>query len=399
MTSPVPGWCTNWQAYNTPRLWAMVADEDNPEAWRQVAAMGAMAETVKDQRSRLQAARAALAEAWPPEVNASAEAFLFKMDDLLLNMETTRQVADENAARLGEVLEALRQAKVHIKPLYDEYIDKSDDWVPSWWDKAEPELDEKARGHMIAAENAIAGPAAKITPPDAYTLQTEDKLISEKRSVPAPSGGDSTSAGRSASGRDSTDAGRVPHDPPPPLPGHEPILPDGDRPTTDTPGPALAGTTPSPAVVPPVTPSPLGPTPGQPGGLGVPGLFSPGGSSIPMRGPLRPFSTSPKATPFGSVIGASPMRGAGSPGKPTPPSWLPMSGRPGRVDSGQRAAGSARPMVGMPGSGQRDRRGRDSGTFDPDDPWFTAEGIDPVIEPSRHEPRHDPGPGVIGWHP
>jgi hypothetical protein len=35
--------------------------------------------------------------------------------------------------------------------------------------------------------------------------------------------------------------------------------------------------------------------------------------------------------------------------------------------------------------------------FDPDDPWATAEGVSPVIEPSLHEPLHDPGPGVIGW--
>jgi hypothetical protein len=382
----------------------MVADEDNPESWKQVAAMGAMAQTVKDQRSRLQAAREALAQAWPPEINPSAEAFLTKMDDLLLNMETTRQLADQNAARLGEVLEALRQAMVNIRPLYDEYVDKSDDWVPSWWDKAEPELDEKARGHMIAAENAIADPASKITPPDPYTLQTEDKLVREKRSV-STSGADRTSIDPSASGRDSEDGVRVPHDPPPPLPGHTPLLADGKAPTTGPSGPGLASVvSPSPAgLLPATSPSPasLG---GPSAGLGVPGLFSP---RVPMSSPGRasgtaaPFSTAPKATPFGTVIGGSPLRGNGSSGRPTPPSWLPItSGQPGRTGSGRNGGNVAPPLAGMPRADQRGRRSRDGNIpFDPDDPWFTEEGVDPVIEPSRDEPRHDPGPGVIGWHP
>jgi hypothetical protein len=35
--------------------------------------------------------------------------------------------------------------------------------------------------------------------------------------------------------------------------------------------------------------------------------------------------------------------------------------------------------------------------FDPDNPWETAEGVDPVIGPPEEIGRHDPGPNVIGW--
>jgi hypothetical protein len=52
------------------------------------------------------------------------------------------------------------------------------------------------------------------------------------------------------------------------------------------------------------------------------------------------------------------------------------------------------------GAGRRSACGeRDAAiTFDADSRWATAQGVAPVIEPSRKRYRHDPGPGVIGWH-
>jgi hypothetical protein len=54
-------------------------------------------------------------------------------------------------------------------------------------------------------------------------------------------------------------------------------------------------------------------------------------------------------------------------------------------------------MAGAPGrSGRRERGEDDQMAFDPDNPWEVAEGVDPVIAPSQDNPRHDPGPNVIG---
>jgi hypothetical protein len=56
-------------------------------------------------------------------------------------------------------------------------------------------------------------------------------------------------------------------------------------------------------------------------------------------------------------------------------------------------------MPGAQGNGSR-RRDGEAGSgpaFDPDNPWATEEGVDPVIEAPRFLHRHDPGPGVIGW--
>jgi hypothetical protein len=75
------------------------------------------------------------------------------------------------------------------------------------------------------------------------------------------------------------------------------------------------------------------------------------------------------------------------------PSWL--SDDP--VGPDRRGAGNAG-LTGAAGRGNRRARGEDDQAgFDPDNPWEVAEGVDPVITPGRDDPRHDPGPNVIGW--
>jgi hypothetical protein len=91
--------------------------------------------------------------------------------------------------------------------------------------------------------------------------------------------------------------------------------------------------------------------------------------------------------------------------KPTPPSWLPeergSSGRPSAAAGGPgRPASTAGGALGTTGAARRSA-GADAGEgrrFDPDNLWGVASGVDPVIAPSRHNPRHDPGPNVIGYH-
>src|SRR5690349_18050643 len=91
-----PSGVTAWSSYNTPRIWAMVEREDDPESWRQVAALGSMAGLLRDQRSRLEAAKQKLIDAWPPERNKAARAFVDEMDELLLTMQANKDIADSN---------------------------------------------------------------------------------------------------------------------------------------------------------------------------------------------------------------------------------------------------------------------------------------------------------------
>jgi hypothetical protein len=56
------------------------------------------------------------------------------------------------------------------------------------------------------------------------------------------------------------------------------------------------------------------------------------------------------------------------------------------------------PFGGSPGiAGQMGRRERDKGDprlWDPNNPWETAEGVDPVVRPPDEEGPTDPGPAI-----
>ncbi len=121
MSDPVlsSSWCTAWGSYNTPRLWAMVKDEDDPEAWRQVSAWGEISGAMKDQRSLLLKAREALVAAWPPEQNDSSAAFVAEVDKLIGRMDAAKTEADDTATGLANILEALLQDKRNIEPLWE----------------------------------------------------------------------------------------------------------------------------------------------------------------------------------------------------------------------------------------------------------------------------------------
>ncbi|MFG1602923.1 WXG100 family type VII secretion target [Actinoplanes sp. NPDC049265] len=453
-------WCTNWGSFNTPRLWAMVADEDDPEAWRQVAAWGDVAIAVKDQHNRLKAAKEALIAAWPPAQNASADAFVTELDNLLTRMDSARTDADATADGLANILESLRQAKAQIKPLYEQYKDKNSDWVPGWFDNAEDEIDEQARNIMITTEQVVEQNVPSLKVPDPYQMDPNAKSgytppaendagqggshYSGPPTSSSAGGGGSSSYGpvgsSSGAGPGSHTEIAVPHDPVPPLPGMDPIAPSdgggGGGSTVGSTGPDLAGVTPLPGPPPVVTPSPGVPpviggppvTPG-PGPAILPGLpptppIGGGGGPIGATKPLTStnFRSAPVggrgALPSGAVIGETVGRsgpGAGRPGsvsagnvgrgglrassgvrggqKPPRPSWLPPEESAGiRNTASQTGLSNSRRPNG------RDEDTPDGPHFDPDNPWQTDSGVAPVIKPQTSNPRHDPGPNVIGGY-
>ncbi|MEU4237877.1 hypothetical protein [Actinoplanes sp. NPDC026619] len=221
-----------------------------------------------------------------------------------------------------------------------------------------------------------------------------------------------------------------------------PITP---APTTSQPGLVLGGTQ-TPVPTPSNTGlSPLSPT--LPGGTGGPisstGLtpttaFAPStGTSGPLprstgigrgsagarEGVLRPNSSLPegmrglpegmRGAPTNGVIGGTPG-GLGQPGagragtrRVNPVGGVIGEGAGGhgtsRGTGAGRVAGSGGMMgaehgnglYGGPNGGRKSgRREESDGThWDPDNPWETAEGVDPVVLPSR-EQRIDPGPAI-----
>ena len=289
-------WCTNWGAFNTPRLWAMVSDEDDPDAWRQVAAWSDVAGAVQEHRTRLVEARDSLTAAWPPEQNGAAQAFVAELNTLIARMDTAQTDADTTATGLANILEALRTAKNDIQPLYEEYKDKNSDWVPGWWDNAEDEIDKLAQDHMIRAEQTVEQHVAQLKVPDPYKMNPADSREpppKKKGTGGSGSGGSgSTVAARSGAG---SAPPAVPHDPVPPLPGQEAIVPDPDG-GPDGSGPGGSGSGGSGSG---------GSGSGGPGLAGVitpPGATSPGVVTPPTGGGTAPGGVPP-------VIGGSPLPG------------------------------------------------------------------------------------------
>jgi len=208
-------------------------------------------------------------------------------------------------------------------------------------------------------------------------------------------------------------------------------------PTTGTlqPGIVLGGTTPT---LPPTTPgiSPITPVgPGGGGGpLPNPGLLPPstgllpggaspltpttpglrrGGGGVPREGVLRSGGGLPeggmRAMAPGAVIGGNPgargigQMGAGGAGtrRVNPVGGVIGEGK-GTVGSrrgvGAGGMSASEHPAGMYGQGAAGRRSgrRDEGEdmhWDPDNPWETAEGVDPVVLPIEAQ-RVDPGPAI-----
>ncbi|GAA2506103.1 hypothetical protein [Winogradskya humida] len=235
--------------------------------------------------------------------------------------------------------------------------------------------------------------------------------------------------------------------------GHSPIVnTPGPTPTVTTPGsgPVLGGVGPGSVTTPPATVSPvsggLSPSGAFPGGAsgGLPGMATPGllpsgglapGGTIAPGGFAKPGALGAPITrtamPSGGVIGARPgsgvigqMPGAGNGGSRVGGSArvnpvggvigqqgsVPAAGANGRTGSagGGRQAGGLRSagvggstrsasgtMAGQPGRSSRKNEGREEATYwDPDNPWVTDEGVDPVLMPTAESGPIDPGPAI-----
>jgi hypothetical protein len=176
-------------------------------------------------------------------------------------------------------------------------------------------------------------------------------------------------------------------------------LPNAPRTAPQIPGasprvPALPGDT----IVPPLPAATAAPRPS----VGLP--TGRAGRSVFGGGPASP----PRGVPSNGVIGEEPalMPGGGTQPVPTrvnpvggviaaqPPPFAGAAAR-GAVPRGSTPAGEGGGMVGR--SRQSGRRLDEPTTrrpWDPDDPWFVEEGVDPVVMPPPEPGPIDPGPAI-----
>jgi hypothetical protein len=413
------GWCTNWEGFDVPALWTFIAPEDSDANWVQVGAWRRACELIDYFKSELETRRTDLAEKWPPEHSAAAAVFVAYVDDLLDSMNETASRAYSTANALAGITVALATGRQRLEALYSQWQEREqladsprlivDSTVPldsvdsDWRDL----LNKKAAALMRSTEEEIRQYSTGLAIPDVIRTEPDDKTTE-----PVPPIGSSHSVASNG------------------LPGH--MDPDSAIPRPQAvPGLLLADGT---ATI-RSTRAPLPPTPDQADQLARPipatdrtiGMIPPAPVSRTGAGrggvdPQRDILNSQESFPFGSPTGRPPIPAAESTQSPQPTrstSMLPIgpSGSQ-RADERRDAALRARrvnPVSGVIGaraethtlpSGHTvtvsaDRSGRHAAAarllIDPKDPWTTARGVTPIIEPLP-EREHNPGPGVIGLH-
>ncbi|MBE1488704.1 hypothetical protein [Plantactinospora soyae] len=107
-----------------PRLWQMIdaAQQKLQPSRDQVAAWERTSGMLSNHSSRLQQCRNQLATLWPPEQNAASAAYMAELDRLIQAAQQTSTAAQNNATHIGYVADAIDQARVKLKPIYDEYV-------------------------------------------------------------------------------------------------------------------------------------------------------------------------------------------------------------------------------------------------------------------------------------
>ncbi|MBW6433161.1 hypothetical protein KZ829_05315 [Actinoplanes hulinensis] len=419
---------TSWNGMSVDAMWELISDHDSAphqemgDAWHKSATL------LENHVAQVRSYRDRLAEAWPPERSRAAYAYIERLEQLIISLEETRLASNTNWRVLTTTIDAVEQAKEKVAGIQKEYAANRDKLQE--YEKAKNEV-------ALATMDPIA-----TTPPVPYSRQddltTQARVTMQSLSAelaaaqsnfiaPKPyspwSGIDSNSDNINTGGTGINLPTMTPPFSPRPstpakiskpsisTPGKGTTGPSGgtDKPGTTKPspdGPILGGTKTQPpptTTIPPTTTAPIGPNTGAPNPyVPTPGMPT---SSGPLRVPTvntSPVGTSPPtpvtrggSLPSGGIIGGSPMGGIGG----SPPS------RGGQLGASTRGAQRINPVGGLIGqdatapSRRRDssRRSDDerSQNWDPDNPWETTEGVDPVLLPSA-EHRIDPGPTIGG---
>ncbi len=380
-----PGGRTPWENYQVPELAGFLAEDLGP-AWQHVRAWYGTAGVAATYQQALQRIHDGLAAAWPPQRSPAATLFLSRLKSMIDSLADVHEAAANNGGALTGVLETLEGARRQVDQVHEQWKQYGSPYESEYSTGADAwrgVLDEQAQRIMHDTDDAVF----------AYQSRMQEPAEWNPDSWVEPSGGpiDGDSAGSAGGGGSSMGGGR-PLQPPviPPVP--PPHSDGGDPPPVGGPvkadgGPVLAAGSPSAVDVSGASPAAGG------GGLSEPG--APAGSwmvETPVGRVLRaggvigvPSSpiNSPDARSGNRPVSVSPSR-----------SLSTASGGLGApVEAAERGTGG---LMGGPGvAGMRsDQRRRRPGA-EPYVEWEVRKGVPPVIEPGP-EPKHDPGPGVIG---
>ncbi|MEV0269586.1 hypothetical protein AB0H43_12455 [Hamadaea sp. NPDC050747] len=339
-----PTWCTDWTAFDVPRLWDSVRDEDDPAAWQQVKGWEGLSELLADHHDRLVGLRAALVSGWDPATSQAASTFVGVIDSLLLALRENAYAHMSTARGLHAVLTTLKSTRTTLADAKQQWDKVTNDFWPEWWDHAAEELNTKARDEMVCTDASIQDERKRIIVAGPYDYGAQISTVD-------PPGGDLTKTTVTKTSSDDSRAAGSPRPAPPPVPGYNPIV-DGD-------GPTLSG---GPVAVPAVPGTPISMLPIPPGHPAAPigGAYFLPGPGIGAGGSIKRMPIPPGMNRAADVARSVAARTAAN--------WA-AEGRSAMGIAPMGVGGNATPAAG---TSQRARR---PGEIE----WEVARGVPPVI--------------------
>ncbi len=420
---------TDWAQKTVPQMWSMLAAHDGTAHKDLLLTWLQSADLLIDHLSRVKRYRDNLAEAWPPEKSKAAAKYLDRLDELIGHLTSTYYAAVENHRALGAATSALVGARIKLESIYRAYLANQQDMnayaaklrtneqivgkyriiaptPPTAAESRQLELQLEAQSVMSALSTDLAQAQLAITTPKSYIpygKYDETEPFDPAGNTP-PSGKSlptnsptlrSTSSGSSASNRQT-----------PPVPGSDhgtvptPQYPESSPP--QQPGPILSGMIPpttEPATLPPESHSinnggnisnhPISPLPSSRFSDLTPRTISARPPALPaqetdtrnLRGSANPLN--------GGIIGGLPPAGSTQPRANLPKAR--QVNPAGGIIGGPPSAPGGR--AGSSRSSNSDDNKKVSNHWDPEDPWATDSGVDPVLLPPEKK-TIDPGPAI-----
>jgi hypothetical protein len=428
---------TDWMSMDVVQMWQAVENQDTSAYYDLLDGWRKSYELVLEHMGQVENYRDNLAAAWPPEKSAASAAYVEQLDGLLKSLQATYDAAVANHTTFSSAILALSLSRQDVKKVYDEYTANQTKLAefksqtpafskyvaprkPPVADGRQEQLNNQARSIMFGLSSEIIQAQGALVKPTPYVpsraRDTSDQPDGGTYVPPAippivPSYPESGSQSSSSVATGHSNAGNA----------TSPSAADPSS-TNRPPGLVLGGVNSPPATVPPPTTGVLPPPPN--GGGPQPGVISPGGvlppgtplpSGTPSGGVTRGFGGGGlgkplvgepvgglRAMPPGGVIGGTPGIGLGQPGRgPSAPQRVnPVGGVLNPNESSKRSGSLGRgtasgQSVNSFGRRNSDRRvdADESIRWDPENPWETDEGVDPVVLPSI-EQRIDPGPAI-----
>ena len=115
---------TDWRLMDVASMWACLQDHDTTNHWKQVAGWRKICDLARMHLSRLQEYRKGLAEAWPPETNEAARAYVRELDELIDKVQRTHDAASANYTALSAATQAISATRTELKKIYETYAVK-----------------------------------------------------------------------------------------------------------------------------------------------------------------------------------------------------------------------------------------------------------------------------------